>query len=694
MTIQNTNLKPNVLNRLYTQKAKADYHYHNLDEPIMSDADYDTLCREIVSAGGALTDVGAATDGRFEKFRHEVPMMSLDNAFSQADVEQWVSSLGGVVRITAQHKFDGLSLTLIYVYGELKTAATRGDGDVGELVTRQALEVGGVPRTLTGTAVEHAIVEVRGEVVMPKATFSALNSNLIAAGKKPFANPRNAAAGSLRQRDPLVTRARGLRFIAFGVTADTFSDLQYESDCLSRLAGAGFAFVGHPLGRPAADTIPTELVHLHDEITGTRSTLAYDIDGLVYKVDDRDHRKTLGATSRAPRWAIAHKFAAERAVTILEGVDWQVGRTGIIAPVARLQPVNVGGVMVSNATLHNIDEIARLDIRLGDKVEIQRAGDVIPQITGRVANDDGNALSEDIYPPASCPSCSRPLTRHDAHLRCTSGKDCDAQFLGFLEHFVSRDAMNIDGLGPSQIEDLFEQGWLADAGDIMDLPERVVPYPSNPNENITAAEALAELPGWGKTSVKKLVIAITKARKVELHKFIYALGIPQIGETTAKDLAKWCGSVDTFFNAAQEEGGFEGFRQVNGIGEATIAALEAHWTDYHLEEAFRLRQICEIVEPKQTASSDAQVFAGMTLVFTGGLDRWPRDTAALIVEDLGGKVTNKVTKKTSVLVAGSNVGKVKTDDARNIGVDPWTEADFIAKVEEAISLGYKLDVLE
>lgn len=680
----------NSLAELYAKKESADYAYHTLDDPLMSDADYDALCREIVASGGTLKGVGAAADGRFEKFIHHTPMMSLDNAFTDEDVARWVKSVAPAKHISVQRKLDGLSLTLIYQFGKLKTAATRGDGTVGEDVTAQAREVDGIPHELIGAAAKEHIVEVRGEVVMSKKVFRELNENLESQGKKAFANPRNAAAGSLRQKDPKVTRSRGLMFIAFGVTADTFRGCVSDTTCLEGLSDAGFQHVEHPT-MVVHERVVDTLVSIHGAMISARNALDFDIDGMVYKVDSRNSRKDLGETSRTPRWAIAHKFPAERAVTILEGVDWQVGRTGIIAPVARLQAVNVGGVMVSNATLHNWDEIIRLGVRPGLKVEVQRAGDVIPQITGII---DGSYPTGHIELPRECPSCGSEVIRQDAYLRCTAGKDCDAQFLGFLEHFVSRDAMNIDGLGPSQIEDLFDQGWIGDASDIMDLPERVVPYPSNPDENSTAAEALAELPGWGKTSVKKLMTAITKAQKVELHKFIYALGIPQIGETTAKDLAKWCGSVDTFFNAAQEVGGFEGFRQVSGIGEATISALEAHWTDYHLDEALRLRRICEIAEPKQTASGDAQVFAGMTLVFTGGLDRWPRDTAALIVEELGGKVTNKVTKKTSVLVAGSNVGKVKTDDARNIGVEVWSEGDFIARVEEAISLGYILDILE
>lgn len=671
------------LDQLVALKQEADEAYHTLDAPIMTDAEYDALVKDIVKNGGKITTVGAAPLEGFAKVTHIQPMQSLDNAFTAEDVEQWFASLGYSGNITSQKKLDGLSLALIYEDGVLATAATRGTGLVGEDVTEQAKRIAGVPHTIETT---EEFVEVRGEVVMPRDAFLELNQILADQGKKLFANPRNAAAGSIRQKDPAVTEKRRLRFIAFGVTDDTFPDLEYESDCLSRLSQLGFEHVERGTGTGHA-------LHLHtlnfeyDTMGELRSRLEFDIDGMVYKVDHRPTRVTLGSTSRAPRWAIAHKFPAEKAVTTIRAVDWQVGRTGIIAPVARLEPVNVGGVIVSNATLHNIDEIDRLGIRIGDAVTIQRAGDVIPQVLGVSKGNDGPKVAM----PLECPSCSGILVRKDAHIRCNAGKECDAQFLGFLEHFVSRDAMNIDGLGPSQIKDIFDLRLLEDASDILTLPERII-YRSSEGELVS--DVLAELPGWGKTSVKKLMASIKKARKsVDLDRFIYALGIPQVGKSTAKDLAKWCGSVERFFTCVGEEGGFTGFADVSGIGPATVEALEAHWTGYHIDEAFFLRQHCEINEPKRSDSSYA-VFNGMTLVFTGGLDRWPRESASVIVEDLGGKVTNKVTKKTTVLVAGSNVGKVKTDDARKIGVEVWNEAEFIQRVEEAITAGYKIDVLE
>lgn len=671
------------LDHLVARKLQADEAYHTHDDPIMTDAEYDALVKEIAAMGGKVLTVGAEPLSSFAKITHIEPMISLDNAFTTQDVEDWFASLGYHGNITAQKKLDGLSLSLVYVDGVLSTAATRGNGLVGENVTEQAKRIAGVPHTIPTT---DEFVEVRGEVVMPREAFLELNAILADQGKKLFANPRNAAAGSIRQKDPAVTEKRRLRFIAFGVTADTFIDLPNESDCLRRLGQLGFEYVEHGTGSGSAAHVHN-LTFQHSTTAELRSMLEFDIDGMVYKVDHRQTRFQIGATSRAPRWAIAHKFAAEKAITRLEAIDWQVGRTGIIAPVARLTPVNVGGVIVSNATLHNIDEIIRLGVHPGLYVEIQRAGDVIPQVL-RVVGDD--IVKGIVSFPASCPSCGDPTVKRDgeAFVRCEAGKDCDAQFLGFLEHFVSRDALNIDGLGPSQIKDIFDLNLLRDASDILNLPEKEV------TGGALVSDVLAALPGWGKTSVKKLMAAIKKARKaVDLDRFIYALGIPQIGKSTAKDLAKWCGSVDRFFHYVSEEGGFSGFTSVSGIGPATVDALEAHWTGYHIDEAFRLRQVCEITEPKRSSSEHA-IFNDMTLVFTGGLERWPRESATVIVEDLGGKVTNKVTKKTTVLVAGSNVGKVKTDDARKIGVEVWTEAEFVQRVEEAISAGYKLDVLE
>jgi DNA ligase (NAD+) len=665
------------LNILLGKKAEADHAYHELDDPIMTDAEYDQLCREIVKHDGEITGVGSVPGGRFKKSAHRVPMLSLDNAFSTGDVEDWFAGLKYFGSIMIQPKFDGLSLSLSYdANGRLIAAVTRGDGIIGEMVTKQALEVAGIPHKLQPPYDELGPIEVRGEVVMPKATFLTLNEDLIASGKKPFANPRNAAAGSIRQKDEGITRQRGLRFYAFSVTPETFSDLDYETECLERLAMAGFDYVASTSLTGDAAHVET-MVARHEMNNELRSTLEFDIDGMVYK--------------------IAHKFPAEQATTRLLEVDWQVGRTGIVAPVARLEPINVGGVMVSNATLHNWDEIIRLGIRPGCLVVVQRAGDVIPQVVSVVEGSYGDGYVE---LPMDCPSCCSPLGKQDAYLRCTGGRNCDDQMLGSLEHFASRDAMNIDGLGPSQIADLYFEGYIDDAADIMKLPEQMtmtmdIETEGGPafGEPSPVARKLVELDGWGKTSVNKLMAAIKRARKVELHKFIYALGIPNVGKTTSKDLAKWCGSVDAFYMAAATEGGFMKFSEVSGIGEAVTQALESFFdNDALCDTAYRLRVACDIIEPPRV-DSDLQIFAGMTIAFTGTLEKWPRDAASVIAEDLGAKVTNSISKKTSLLVTGANTGAVKMTKATENGVRMVTEDEFIAMVDEAVELGYKPDVM-
>lgn len=672
----------NTLKAMLANKAAADHAYHTNDDPILTDAAYDQLCKDITSAGGTITGVGAKPSSAFAKVTHAVPMMSLDNAFSPSDVEAWFKSLGYRGNITAQPKFDGMSLALTYENGWLTMAATRGDGIVGEDVTKQALEVEGIPHKLQPPFNDLELVEVRGEVVMPKKTFGALNINLMTAGKKPFANPRNAAAGSMRQKDAAITRQRGLRFYAFGVTDDTFPDLDTDTECLDRLRRAGFDFVADGQETEDADHV-NRLLFYYENGVQIRDLYEYEIDGIVYKVDQRDARRRLGFTSRTPRWAVAHKFTAEKAITRLIDIDWQVGRTGIIAPVARLEPVNVGGVTVSNATLHNIDEIARLGVYPGFLVEVQRAGDVIPQITGIVPEDPPRVGTPELLGiPMECPSCRSPVGKQDAYLRCTAGLQCDDQMLGFLEHFASRDAMNIDGLGPSQISDLFYSGLIDDASNIMELPDRDDVF-----------EDMIGWDGWGKTSATKLMAAIKRARKVELHKFIYALGIPQIGRTTAKDLAKWCGSTAKFFDLALDEGGFNKFAEIDGIGDAAITALESYFDNDNLRDmAFALRTFCEITDPPRVAD-DIRIFSNMTIAFTGTLEIWPRDAAAVIAEDLGAKVTNSISKKTSLLVTGANTGKVKMTKAFDNGVRMITEAEYIAMVDKAVLLGYKIDVM-
>lgn len=670
------------LQALLDQKLKADIAYHQNDDPIMSDGEYDALCREIVALGGELTTVGAAPSSSFEKVAHRVRMGSLDNAFTEEDVGKFIRDTKAAIYL-AQHKMDGLSLSLTYETGRLARAVTRGDGETGEDVTAGAKYLN-VPLRIDTS---DEITEIRGEVYMPREHFFEINRQLGEAGKKLFANCRNAAAGTLRQKKAAVVGDRGLRFAAYGVTPNTFPTLDSDAEVLERLQEYGFEVVATRV------TTGDGLLDAFESIGLERTTLPHDIDGVVYKVNSRAERRELGETSRTPRWGVAHKFPAEKAYTDLIGVDFQVGRTGAITPVARLVPVNVGGVMVSNATLHNEDEIARLGVRLRDTVEVQRAGDVIPQVLRVIGHDDKSAGTNIVF-PTECPSCGSETHREpgEAVRRCIAGHNCPDQLQAFLEHFVSRDAMNIDGLGPSQIADLIKFLKLKFPTQIMALPDSEIEDFGFPDCPMSVAEAMVNWEGYGKASVAKLMSAIRKARTVSLDRFIYALGIRNVGQTTARDIAKFFRTTDAFFAALNTDRGFEPLLQVDGIGPVVVQSLE-DTAELILDEAFYLRRECDIQDMADSVSDHLLVLKGEVIVFTGGLDRWDRDAASIIAEDLGAKVTGSVSKKTTILVAGSNTGKTKTDAAEKNGTKVIDEAGFINIVEQAVELGYKLDVM-
>jgi DNA ligase (NAD+) len=676
---------------LLDQKCKADIAYHGNDDPIMSDGEYDALCREIVALGGELTSVGAAPSSTFEKVRHRVRMGSLDNAFTPEDVAKFVKDTQTNVYL-AQHKMDGLSLELTYEGGRLILANTRGDGETGENVTAGAKYLN-IPLTIP----TENLVEVRGEVYMTKEDFFRINRELEAAGKKLFANCRNAAAGTLRQKRATVVRDRGLRFAAYGVTPNTFPTLDSDAEVLERLQEYGFEVVTTRV------TTGTGLLSAFESIGLERPILPHDIDGVVYKVNSRAERRELGETSRTPRWGIAHKFPAEKAYTDVTGVDFQVGRTGAITPVARLVPVNVGGVVVSNATLHNEDEIARLGLRLGDTVEVQRAGDVIPQVVRVLGHADDSGGTNIVF-PTECPCCGGETRREpgEAVRRCIAGHNCPDQLQAFLEHFVSRDAMNIDGLGPSQIKDLREKIGIKFPAQIMELPDKLwdeIVWPEFPPRELvdvepipTVADLMVHWDGYGKSSVTKLMSAIRKARTVSLDRFIYALGVRNVGQTTARDIAKFFRTADAFFTALNTERGFEPLLQVDGIGPVVVQSLE-QTAELILDEAFYLRRECNIQDLADGVADHLLLLRDHVIVFTGGLDRWDRDAASIIAEDLGAKVTGSVSKKTTILVAGSNTGKTKTEAAERNGTKVIDESGFIQIVEQAVELGYKLDVM-
>lgn len=693
---------------LLERAKEADDAYYVHDNPIMEDGDYDTLKREIaafeaehpelIHASSPTQKIGGAADGsRFKKVAHAQRMESLSNSFTARDVSDFFERIGdaGGIELLAEHKMDGLSCSIRYIDGKLSVAATRGDGTTGEDVTEQVKTIADVPHTIP----TRDAIEVRGEVYMPRQTLADINSKLQANGKKLLANCRNAAAGALRQSDPEVTRARGLRFMAFGVSDSSLPHLDLDSATLAVLADWGFSVVQHKIVPLDAVKLAFDLVGAEDE----RPDLPFDIDGRVYKIDSRSLRKKLGSTSNAPRWATAYKFPPERRTTVLKDIVVQTGRTGALTPVAVLEPVSVGGVTVSSVTLHNEAEIHRLGLwpKVGMRVVIQRAGDVIPQVVGLAP--DQPVVKGIWHFPTKCPSCGGATERPhgEAVRRCINSTACPAQLQGHLEHFVSRKAMNIDGLGPSQIEDLIKHLGLHKASQIMGLPDAYVSdfiiESGVEFEDMFVSEAMEYWNGYGKSSVAKLMKAIKKARTPDLARFIYALGIRNVGETTAKDIAKHLVTVEAFFEAVSTYDGFKhaGIGSINGIGPVVLESIDNHFENRaNYDEAFALRLVCDIRDMPSAKVSTVQPLAGEVVCFTGTMDRWSRDQGMLIAAELGAKVTNSAAKSTTILVAGNNVGAVKIKKAQDLGTKVISETDFIEIVETAISQGYKLDVMD
>ncbi|MAK65310.1 MAG: DNA ligase (NAD(+)) LigA [Maricaulis sp.] len=681
--------------RLAKEIAKHDKAYYQDDAPKVSDAIYDALRQRLEGIEArfpALVDlfsptqrVGAAPSGKFGEITHAVPMLSLGNAFSDEDVEDFVGRIrrflglaeSEAVAITAEPKIDGLSASIRYEKGKLVHGATRGDGQTGEDVTRNLLTLDEIPDKLAGSDWPD-VVEVRGEVYMSHADFAALNERQEEAGKPAYKNPRNAAAGSLRQIDPAMTAQRPLKFFAYawGEVSEPLAQTQF--DAVSKLES--FGFVINPLMRRCEGV--AELIAVYRDIEAQRATLGYDIDGVVYKVDRLDWQERLGFVARAPRWAIAHKFPAEQATTVLEAIDIQVGRTGALTPVARLKPVTVGGVVVTNATLHNQDELERKDIRIGDTVVIQRAGDVIPQVV-RVVDPERADRAEPFDFPTECPVCGSHAVREhdektgklDAVRRCTGGLVCAAQLKERLKHFVSRKAFDIEGLGSKQIEAFQDEGLVREPADIFTLKAR--------NESGQISPPLQEREGFGATSIGNLFQAVEDRRSIAFGRFLNALGIRHVGENTSQLLARTYTRWSDFRAAAQsldDEAVRADMLGIDGIGQAAVEALQQYFAESHNRDVLDRLEAELTIEDAEAVKNDSPV-AGKTVVFTGTLERMTRDEAKAKAQSLGAKVSGSVSGKTDYLVAGPGAGS-KAKKAADLGVEILTEDDWFSLIGE------------
>lgn len=688
------------LTSLRAQIAHHNNLYHGMDDPEISDGDFDAMVRrhaalerqfpELASPAAPTLKIGANPSPSFPKIIHRRPMLSLQNAFEREDVEDFVSSIRSFLNIpadkplsiTAEPKIDGLSLSLRYEKGILMSAATRGDGEIGEDVTANAFTIDDIPTTLPHPYPD--ILEVRGEVYMAKTDFNALNEQRKTAGEKLIANPRNGAAGALRQKNPAETAKRRLRFFAYA-TGELSENLgTKQRDIITEFERLGFST--NPLFAQC-DNVDA-LVDHYETIAKLRADLEYDIDGVVYKIEDVDLQQRLGNISRTPRWAIAHKFPAEQAVTRLKAIDIQVGRTGAQTPVARLEPITVGGVIVSNATLHNQDEIERLDVRVGDLVIIQRAGDVIPQIVGIAPSDEDRSGRARFAFPLICEDCGAETVRPEGEAvrRCVAGLSCPSQRLARLSHMVSRDALNIDGLGAEAVAEFIDAGLVTEPADIFALHQK--------------KDALEIRAGWGPTSVEKLLAGIEARRRAPLDRMLYSLGIHHVGRTASTKLAR---SVNSYANLRslihrllkersekfaelQASGDLSSQAQkkvaddlaaqidIPGIGPEITSALLDFFGDLENQDLVD-RLAHEMTIEDVVHNVEASPVTGLTIVFTGSLETMTRNEAKARAESLGAKVSGSISKKTDLLVHGPGAGS-KLQKARDLGVRDITEAEW------------------
>ena len=671
--------------------AKHNRAYYDDDNPIISDADYDKLVQRLKALEvnnnqpdlfSPINQIGSGVAEKFSKITHKVPMLSLDNAFSQADVDDFIKrvrkflglEIDNVLEVTAEPKIDGLSCSITYEKGILSKAATRGDGLVGEDVTENIKTIKNIPHYLKGSEIPD-FVEIRGEIYISTADFLAMNAEFSVIGSKQFANPRNAAAGSLRQLNSNITASRPLQFFAYSIGNISESFCYTQDEIMKWLADIGFST--NPYFSVKHDT--KGLLEFYHSIQEKRSILGYDIDGVVYKINRLDYQQRLGFVTKYPRWAIAHKFSAEQGITTLQDIDIQVGRTGALTPVARLEPINIGGVVVTNATLHNATEIARKDIRIGDTVIIQRAGDVIPQIVSVVLDKRPNDSKPFIF-PENCPICHSPAVARgdDVVIRCTGGLHCSAQIIERLIHFVSKKAFVIDGLGEKQIQFFYDKGLVKTPADIFTLEIR----------DKNSVTKIKNFDGFGDKSTQKLFDAIRDKTNISLERFIFSLGIRYVGESIAKGLARTYKTWDNFFEIAlkatyeRQQANLlatpflEQLSDIQGT-QMRVAALSL--CDF-LADNHNLNIVNELLVYVKPLATEEQKqdspIAGKTIVFTGSLSLFTRQEAKATAESLGAKVTNSITGKTDYLVMGQDAGS-KAQKALQLGITILNEQEWL-----------------
>ncbi|MDE6571479.1 MAG: NAD-dependent DNA ligase LigA [Alphaproteobacteria bacterium] len=649
---------------LLQKLAQWDIAYHQNDAPIVDDATYDAaksraLALEMeypeLAAGGASTRVGAAVSDKFKSFPHSVPMLSISDVFDAGDVADWFDKLADQ-DIFIELKVDGVSYSARYEDGVLVRGLTRGSGAIGEDITANLRTIADIPQKLSGDFPR--VVEVRGEVYMQRADFLALNAAAAESGDKVFANPRNAAAGSLRQLNPAVTATR--RLSAFGYTYGELSsrDWETQSQYFDRLESWGFKTT-RAWARHAHNM--DEIQSAYNEIMMMRSDIPFDIDGLVLKVNSIALQEKMGARANSPRWEVAYKFPAARAITTLNDITVQVGRTGVLTPVAELEPINIGGVVVSRATLHNADEIARKGVRISDKVIVQRAGDVIPQIVG-VAETAPTAQPFEF--PTVCPVCGGAVVQESGQVarRCVNTLGCPAQRIGELEHFVSRKGFDIDGLGTRQLELFIARGWLKTPADIFRLIEN-------------HGDEMRSLDGFGDKSVSNLNASINHAREIDLHRFLFAIGIPEIGEVTAKILARAFGNLGAVRSASACQ-----LKQVDGIGDVMADEIVSFFADTHNAAALDdLLQFVTVHDAEIVAPVADGPLVGKRVVLTGTLTNYTRDAAREILERMGARVQGSVSAKTDIVIAGADAGS-KLAKATQLGITIWDEAELVRQI--------------